>query len=227
MNKKIAVIDDEEDILNLIKLQLKKNNYSVSTFLHPQKFLKYLEKNLPDLIILDIMLPDIDGLEILKIIRQEKKTKHLPIIMLSAKSEEIDKILGLEFGADDYVTKPFSVKELLARIKALLRRTEKVNDEIILKIKDKIILNKDAREVIVKKKKIELTSSEFNILAILMESVGRVYSREEILNQVWGYEKAITDRTVDVHIRHLREKLGDVGKLIKNIRSIGYKIEAK
>ncbi|MCX8045240.1 MAG: response regulator transcription factor [Desulfobacterota bacterium] len=225
MKKTIALIEDEPDIVELISLHLTKAGYAVKAFLSGADFLAFLDKRTPELIILDLMLPDIDGLEICKLIRKRDVTAGIPIIMLTAKSEEMDKVLGLEIGADDYMTKPFSTKELIARVKALLRRHEPQRSLKKIEIGDMLTIDLGKYEVLVGGKRVELTPTEFKILELLSSKKGWVFSREQILDHLWGTEKAVIDRTVDVHIRHLREKIGEAAHLIKNIRGVGYKIE--
>jgi DNA-binding response OmpR family regulator len=225
MEKIIAVVDDEDDIRELISVNLKKAGFKTKEFSDADSLIKSLSKSMPDLIILDIMMPGTDGLEACKILKKDERYSAIPIIMLTAKTDEADKVVGLELGADDYVTKPFSPRELTARVKAVLRRKAVVEDEAeILKIAG-ISMDMQKHEVIVKNKKIGLTATEFNILHILAIKKERVLSREQILDNLWGSEKVVVDRTIDVHIKHLREKLGSAGKLIKNIRGVGYKIE--
>ena len=171
------------------------------------------------------MLPDDDGFEVCKRIRNNDTLKDTPIIMLTAKSDVMDKILGLELGADDYLTKPFSPRELVARVKAILRRNTTNIDTKIIKVNDILIIDIDRMSVSVKGKKIDLTGTEFKILQLLASRESWVFSRDQLLNHLWGNEKIVIDRTIDVHINHLREKLGVAGKLIKNIRGIGYKLE--
>lgn len=225
MKKTIALIEDEPDIMELISIHVAKAGYSVKEFTNGSDFLRYLEKNRPDLVILDLMLPDIDGLEICKMIRKKENKADIPIIMLTAKSEEMDKVVGLEIGADDYITKPFSTKELLARIKAVLRRHEPQREEKKIEVGGILTVDLSKFEVLVKGKRVELTATEFKILELLCSKKGWVFSREKILDHLWGVEKAVIDRTVDVHIRHLREKIGEAARFIKNIRGVGYKIE--
>lgn len=225
MKKTIALIEDEPDIMELISIHVAKAGYSVKEFTNGSDFLRYLEKNRPDLVILDLMLPDIDGLEICKMIRKKDDKADIPIIMLTAKSEEMDKVVGLEIGADDYITKPFSTKELLARIKAVLRRHEPQREEKKIEVGGILTVDLSKFEVLVKGKRVELTATEFKILELLCSKKGWVFSREKILDHLWGVEKAVIDRTVDVHIRHLREKIGEAARFIKNIRGVGYKIE--
>jgi len=222
---KIAIVDDEPDILELVSLNLNKENFEVDTFLDGKSFINYLKNNTPDLIVLDIMLPDSDGFEICKYIRKQNDFNSIPIIILSAKGEIIDKVLGLELGADDYVAKPFSPKELTARIKAVLRRKGSPEQKSIIKIADSIKIDIDRYKVLINDKKINLTTTEFNILKLLAENKGRVYSRDQILDHLWGNKKFVLDRTIDVHIRNLRKKFGEYSYIIKNIRAVGYKVD--
>ncbi len=225
MGRLIAVVDDEPDILELITFNLEKSGFEVKGFENGNGLIGFLKEKTPDLIILDLMLPDIDGLEICKYIRMEEEFSNIPIIILTAKGEETDRVLGLELGADDYVTKPFSPRELVARVKAVLRRGTATKGTKKIKIGDILIIDPQRYEVFVEGKKIDLTTTEFRILGILSEHKGWVFSREKILEHLWGRDKAVFDRTVDVHIKNLREKLGKAGKFIKNVRGIGYKVE--
>ena len=220
----IAVVDDEPDILELISIQLDKNGFKPVTFNDAHELFKFLENEIPDLLILDLMLPDMDGFEVCKYLRARNEYTNLPIIMLTARSEETDKILGLEIGADDYITKPFSPRELIARIKAVLRRGRTIDDTFIT-INDDFKINFQKFEVIFHDKIIDLTTTEFKIIRMLAEHKGWVFSREQILDNLGLNEKGVIDRTIDVHIKNLREKLGSGGKYIKNIRGIGYKLE--
>lgn len=225
MSKLIAVVDDEPDIVELVSLHLEKTGFRVAKFFNASNFLKFLESTTPDFVILDLMLPDADGFEICKYIKKQDHLSSIPLIMLTARGEEMDRILGLELGADDYVTKPFSAKELVARVKAVLRRLP--TQELTGKIDVGGILSIDAakHEVLLEEQKISLTSTEFKILKLLAEKKGWVFTRDQILDHLWGQEKAVVDRTVDVHIKHLREKLGRAAKFIKNIHGVGYKLE--
>ena len=227
MNELIAVLDDEPDILELLSVHLKKNRFRVREFPDAESFYRFLHSEVPDLIILDLMLPDADGFEVCKYLRKTDNLAAVPIIMLTARVGETDKILGLELGADDYVTKPFSPSELVARVKAVLRRREPRKEGVErIDIEGILSLDLQRHEVSVKGRKVELTSTEFRILQLLASKKGWVFSREKILDYLWGNEKTVVDRTVDVHIKHLREKLGAAAKLIKNIRGVGYKLEA-
>lgn len=224
MGRLVAVVDDEPDILELVSIHLTKANYTVETFQDPQSFFKFLKNNKPDLLILDLMLPDSDGMDICRYMKKTEQFSSIPIIMLTAKSDETDKILGLEMGADDYVTKPFSPRELVARVNAVLRRKSQVIEE---KIEIGALLEIFPRkfETVVDGKKVNLTTTEFRILKTLASRIGWVFSREQLLDELWGHDKVVIDRTIDVHIKHLREKLGKAGRYIKNIRGLGYKLE--
>ncbi|MGC8764860.1 MAG: response regulator [Brevinematia bacterium] len=230
MNKraKILILEDEVDIANLLKINLEKEKYEVDTFYTAGDFLTSITKNKnhPDLVILDLMLPDIDGIEVCKFLKKDELLSRIPIIMLTAKSDELDKVIGLELGADDYISKPFSINELKARIRAVLRRyyIGKDQSDKIRKIDDyELDLNKF--ELRKNGERIFLTSVEFKILDILSRKRGWVFSREQILDHLWGHEKYPTERTVDVHINNLRKKLGELGGKIINVRGIGYKLE--
>ncbi len=227
MNEIVAVVDDEPDILELVSLHLTNNHFRVQEFSDGSSFMKYLNSETPDLVVLDLMLPDADGFEICKYMKRKKNLSHIPVIMLTAKSEEADTIHGLELGADDYVRKPFSPNELIARIKTVLRRSESrwESEPLGKLIVENITIDIDKHEVLVDGKKVELTSAEFRILHLLASEKGRVFSRNRILDHLWGNEKTVVERTIDVHIRHLRSKLGPASKLIRNIHGVGYKLE--
>ncbi len=225
MNKTVVIVEDEEDIVELVSIHLSKAGFNVVSFLDGKGFFEYLHKKTPDLIILDLMLPDIDGLDICKKLRKSNEYSSVAIIMLTAKSEEMDRIIGLELGADDYVTKPFSPKELVSRVKAVLRRNSSGSKSRKIEISDGLVMDLQRHEVYVNGNKIVLTLTEFKILELLASKKGWVFTRDKILDFLWGEEKAVIDRTVDVHIRHLREKLGDIAKIIKNVRGLGYKLE--
>ncbi|OED35781.1 hypothetical protein AB834_04125 [PVC group bacterium (ex Bugula neritina AB1)] len=223
----VVVVDDEPDILELIEIYLTSSGYDVELFEDIPSFYSFLKKKMPDLVILDLMLPGYDGLEVCRDFRGDILYKHIPLIILTAKASETDRVLGLEMGADDYIVKPFSPRELVARVKNLFKRTtfikENVND--ILKIGDELWLDIKGYRAYQREKVLDLTTTEFKILKMLGRRMGIVFSREEILSHLWGYEKSVLDRTVDVHIRNLREKLGNLGYLIKNVRGVGYKLD--
>ena len=225
MNELIAVIDDELDILELVSLHLTKHGFKVKGFQDAQSFFEFLSSQTPNLIVLDLMLPDTDGIEICKYLKSKEEFKTIPIIMLTARTTEADKVLGLELGADDYVTKPFSPRELVARVKAVLRRKATQDTSKKIKIGDILLIDLDKFEVFVENKKVDLTPTEFRILKILSTRKGWVFTRNQILDHLWGMDKAVLDRTIDVHIKNLREKLGKAKKFIKSVRGVGYKIE--
>lgn len=220
----IAALDDEADILELLKVNLQKAGYRFEGFQEADDLFRYLAREKPSLILLDLMLPDTDGLEVCRHIRRSEDLTGIPIIILTARGDESDKVVGLELGADDYVTKPFSVKELVARIHAVLRRpgSGEASRRIVV---GALVIDLDKFEVTADGVKIDLTATEFKILQLLASRRGRVFTRNQILDHLWGHEKAVIDRTIDVHIRNLREKLGGTAALIKNIRGVGYKIE--
>ncbi|MGQ9800342.1 MAG: response regulator [Candidatus Saccharicenans sp.] len=228
MTRIVAILDDEEDILKLVQTHLAKAGFRVEAFSRPEAFLKYLERHRPDLILLDLMLPGTDGLEICRHLKSRPDKADIPIIMLTARSQEADRVTGLEMGADDYVTKPFSLRELEARIKAVLRRQEKpaVTDRGEKQLAGgQLIINPEKHQVRIKGQPVELSLSEFKILELLTSRPGRVFTRDQILDHLWGQEKVVIPRTVDVHIRHLREKLGPLAAFIQSIRGVGYKYE--
>lgn len=225
MRKLIAIVDDEPDIIELVSLHLERAGFGVKGFLEGESFLNFLKVKHPDLILLDLMLPDADGLEICKYLKRQEEFAAIPIIMLTARGSETDKVLGLELGADDYVTKPFSPHELVARVKAVLRRPTPKKDEDRLDIGKLLSIDLKKHQVYVEGRKVQLTLSEFKILQLLSSKEGWVFTRDQILDYLWGEEKAVLDRTIDVHINHLREKLGKAARLIKNVRGVGYKLE--
>jgi phosphate regulon transcriptional regulator PhoB len=227
MNK-ILVVDDEKDIVNLIAYNLEKENFSVIKSYDGENALKQVKNSRPDLVILDLMLPRINGLDVCRTIRRDPETSSLPIILLTAKNEEMDKIIGLEIGADDYVTKPFSIKELMARVRSLLRRL-KESDSRVMNEEFKyegLAINYSSCVVSVDGKVVTLSPTELKLLFFLSRNPGRVYSRNQIIDRVWGNETFITDRAVDVHIRRLRsqiEKDIENPRFILTVRGFGYK----
>jgi two-component system phosphate regulon response regulator PhoB/two-component system alkaline phosphatase synthesis response regulator PhoP len=224
LNRLIAVVDDEPDILELVSLHLSKAGFSVRTFPDAGRFQKSLASSLPDLVVLDLMLPDADGIDVCKDLKADARTAHIPVVMLTARGEEFDRVLGLEIGADDSVTKPFSPKELVARVKAVLRRHDKKAATETVELADGVVMDLNRYEVMVNGRKTDLTTTEFKLLGILAERRGWVFSRDEILSRLWGSEKSVLDRTVDVHVTNLRKKLGKAGRLIENVRGVGYKL---
>ncbi len=225
MNKKILVVDDEPDIVELVSYNLKKEGFEVSSALDGEEALNKIRAGKFDLVILDLMLPGMQGTEICRIIRNNPETQSLPVIMLTAKGEEIDKIVGLEIGADDYITKPFSPKELAARIRAVLRRASgKPAKENMIHIKD-LVINLETYTVSKRGVPLDLSATEFRLLLYLVEKRGKVFSREQLLDAVWKDEGLVEPRTVDVHVRRLRTQIEDDTSnpvYIKTKRSIGY-----
>lgn len=219
----IYIVEDDKNIQELVKYTLESYNYEVKAFDSGKDLRANLQKDYVDLILLDIMLPGEDGLSILKNIRENKSTKNIPIIMLTAKSSELDKIRGLDQGADDYITKPFSVLELVSRIKALLRRSYSKTDKNVYEYNG-LELDDNKREVVVDGKIVNLTFKEFELLLYLLKNKDLVLARESIVSEVWGFDFEGESRTVDVHVATLRNKLGDWAKYIHTIRNIGYKI---
>jgi DNA-binding response OmpR family regulator len=223
-NKRVLVADDEVDVLNLVASNLKTAGFNVLRAEDGHSALEQARDALPALIVLDLMLPGITGLEVCKLLKADPATKAIPIVMLTAKAEEIDRIVGLELGADDYITKPFSPRELVLRVKSVMRRLNtSADDSQTLRLGD-IELDRARYQVLVKGLPVEFTATEFKLLALLIERKGRVQSRDALLNDVWGYESVIDTRTVDTHIRRVREKLGAAADYIETIRGFGYRI---
>ena len=224
MKKTIFVIDDEKDIREILKINLVSEGYSVTAFPSAEDAKKGFESEKPDLIILDVMMEGKDGFEFCREIRSNEKFKSIPVIFLSAKSEEFDKVLGLELGGDDYLTKPFSIKELRSRIKAVLRRTGDIPEEskqVLLKYKG-VELNPEQYSLKVDHEEIKLTKTELNILSLFMENPGKIFTRDNIINSVRGHDVFVVDRTIDVHIMNLRKKLGDYKNIITTFSGVGY-----
>ena len=225
-DKQILVVEDEEDILELVCFNLKKEGYQVRGVTSGEEALQEVERQIPSLIILDLMLPGADGFDVCKALRSDSRTKTVPVIMLTARSEEADIVTGLELGADDYLTKPFSPRELIARVRAILRRL-KVDDsdhEILQRVHD-IEINVQRHEVIISGKPINLTSTEFRVLRLLAGRPGWVFTRDQIVGAVHDQEYAVTDRSVDVMIVGLRRKLGPSGQYIETVRGVGYRMK--
>jgi two-component system, OmpR family, phosphate regulon response regulator PhoB len=224
----ILVIEDEKDLMEILEYNLKKEGYLVKTSLDGQGGLVKVESNpVPELVVLDLMLPDISGVEICRRLRANPKTKDIPVLMLTAKSEEIDRVIGFEVGADDYVTKPFSVRELMLRVKALLKRSaakETPTEEIVF---GSLKIDIPAHRVWVDSEETVLTALEFNLLTTLFHRKGRVQTREVLLCDVWDINADVTTRTVDTHVKRLREKIGAAGTYIETVRGVGYRFAAK
>lgn len=226
MGKWIYYVEDDTSIRELVLYALKTAEFQVMGFENAASFYKRMKEQQPDLILLDIMLPDEDGVSILKKLKSRPDTENIPVIMMTAKSSEYDKVLGLDSGADDYITKPFGVMELISRVKAVIRRSDRSKGSAgeVLKIGE-LVLDEQKHEVYVRGQEVSLTFKEFELLSYLMKNRGLVLSRDKILNTIWNYEYEGESRTVDVHIGSLRQKLGTCGDFIKTIRGIGYKIE--
>jgi DNA-binding response OmpR family regulator len=221
---KILIIEDEPDVVDLLTLHLRKAGFALSTATDGAMGLRKAREETPALIILDLLLPKMPGLEICRALKTDINTRQIPVLMLTAKAEEIDRIVGLEFGADDYVTKPFSPRELVLRVNAILRRGKsEAVDEKKLSI-GTITLDPARHQVEVAGRPVRLTSVEFKLLSMLMRRQGRVQERDRLLNEVWGYESVIDTRTVDTHVRRLRKKLGKAANAIETVRGFGYRI---
>ena len=221
----ILCIDDEQNILDLLTFNLEAAGYGTLTATTGADGLAVAISQPPSLILLDLMLPDMDGTEVCKRLKANPMTSSIPIIMLTAKDSEVDKVLGLELGADDYMTKPFSIRELVARVKALLRRCAPAGDPGVIKV-GPVTIDSDNYEAFRNGEKIQLTLKEFELLKLLASTPGKVLTRDYLLDRIWGYEFYGETRTVDVHIRHLRQKLGDDQHLIETVRGVGYKMNA-
>ena len=226
---KILVIDDEKDILDLVEYNLKQNGYKVSCIATGEEVTESVESFKPDLILLDLMLPGVDGFDVCKDLKSNSDTKEIPVIMLTAKSEDIDVVTGLELGADDYITKPFSPRVLVARVRAILRKKKKSSDSVkaddkIIKVQD-ILIDTRKHLVEVNNKHIDLTFSEFRLLQLLAERPGWVFSRYQIVDALRGEDYPVTERSVDVQVVGLRKKLGSAGKYIQTVRGVGYRFK--
>jgi len=220
----ILVVDDEEEILELVSYNLKKAGYRVTSVTSGEDAIKSARTKLPDLVLLDLMLPGVDGLEVCNTLKRDHRTTNIPVVMLTARGEEADIVSGLELGADDYITKPFSPRVLLARIRAVLRRKTKApaEEQVIIKLKD-LVIHPGRHEVAVKGRRADLTSTEFRILHLLARRPGWVFTRQQIIDAARGEDYAVTDRSVDVHIVGLRKKLGSLGKQIETVHGVGYR----
>lgn len=220
----IYIVEDDQNIREIESFALKNSGYQIRDFTCAKDFYAAMEEALPALILLDVMLPDEDGLSIVKSIRENSESRRIPVIMVTAKAAELDKVKGLELGADDYLTKPFGVMELVSRVKALLRRCAGSEEEKSYSLKG-ISLDNEKHAVYVDKKQIELTFKEFRLLQLLMQNAGAVTTRESIMEKVWGTDFEGESRTLDMHIKTLRQKLGERGGMIKTVRNVGYMIE--
>ena len=220
----IYIVEDDKNIREIEMFALKNSGYAVEEFENAKSFFSKTAEKVPDLVLLDIMLPDMDGLEIVKKLRSRPDTVRIPIILVTAKTTELDKVKGLDIGADDYLTKPFGVMDLISRVKALLRRSRALQDDKQLVIGD-ITLDSERREVHVGGELCELTFKEFELLKLLMVNAGIVLHRDTIMSDVWGTDYEGESRTLDMHIKTLRQKLGEAGNMIKTVRNVGYKME--
>ncbi|MFP4363866.1 MAG: response regulator [Spirochaetia bacterium] len=225
--ERILVVDDEKDILELISFNLEKEGYIIRTAGSGEQALQKIDQEIPDLLVLDLMLPGIDGLEVCRTLKQQKQTKYIPIIMVSAKSEDHDVVIGLELGADDYITKPFSPKVLIARVRAALRKSghqniEKPESPIVL---GDLNIDPIRHEVTYKGEFLDLSATEFSILEFLGRSPGWVFSRNQIINAVKGQDYPVTERSVDVQVLGLRKKLKEAGSMVETVRGVGYRMK--
>lgn len=229
--KTILVVDDEKNIRELVKFNLESRGYKVIEAADGEEALNLVKTSAPALIILDLMLPKIDGLEVCRILKGNPLTKKLPIIMLTALGDEIDKIVGLELGADDYITKPFSPRELVARVRAVIRRVEDREEQPVKKLDDDLVIDEQKYEAMLNGKKLELTLKEFELLKVFAANLFNVFSREHLLEKVWGYDYVGDTRTVDVHVYNLRRKLEEVDEktkyYIETVRGVGYRFGHK
>jgi two-component system, OmpR family, phosphate regulon response regulator PhoB len=228
MASRVLIVEDEPDIRNLVVLHLQRDGYQVTSAGSGEEALRQVRQSPPDLVLLDLMLPTMSGLEVCRRLRQEPATATLPIVMLTAKADEVDKVVGLELGADDYVVKPFSPKELLARVRAVLRRSRPAPGAVPIAI-GALMIDPGTHTASVGGEALALTPKEFDLLRALVDARGRVLSREFLLDRVWGYSRAgeIESRTVDVHVRRLRVKLGSEGRRILTVKTVGYRFDAE
>ncbi|MBC8572771.1 response regulator transcription factor [Jingyaoa shaoxingensis] len=220
----IYIVEDDKNISEIESYALKNSGYQVESFENARTFWSRCQDRRPELVLLDVMLPDSDGIEVLKKIRRNPDIRRVPVIMVTAKSSEIDKVKGLDNGADDYITKPFGIMELISRVKALLRRMNQDEEEKQLTFQN-IILDCEKRQVLLDGQLCELTYKEFELLKLFLQNAGIVMTRENIMEKVWGIDFEGESRTLDMHIKTLRQKLGDAGKHIKTVRNVGYRIE--
>jgi two-component system phosphate regulon response regulator PhoB len=223
MSEKILIVEDEIDVAELLAHHLRGEGFSVEIVTNGRIALAAVKAQTPALIVLDLMLPEISGLDLCRMIKSNPVTRNVPIVMLSARIEEIDRVLGFELGADDYVVKPFSPRELVLRIRAILRRLGQDKEEVLLRVGE-LVLDRSRHEVRAAERVIDCTATEFKLLAILMERQGRVQERDRLLTDVWGYDSIIDTRTVDTHMRRLRDKLGPHGSYIETVRGFGYRL---
>lgn len=227
MKAKILVVEDERDIVELLKYNLKKVDFEVDTVRNGADALQSAVDNTPDLILLDLMLPEVDGLIVCRLLKNDPRTKKIPIIMLTAKTEESDRVTGLELGADDYITKPFSPREVILRIHAVLRRLKasiEADEDNQIEIHG-VVIDLDRHQVLTKNGAIDLTATEFKLITLFARSPGRVFNRDILMDVIWGQEYYGIDRTVDTHVSRLRRKLGELGKQIETVYGVGYRLK--
>src|SRR6266436_9704860 len=225
MSEKILIVEDEVDVAELLAHHLKKAGFVVEMATNGRVAFASIRDQPPTLVVLDLMLPEMSGLDLCRVIRSDPRTKEMAVVMLSARTEEIDRVLGFELGADDYVVKPFSPREFVLRIRAILRRRAQ-GDEELLQVGE-LVLDRSRHEVKAGDRVIECTATEFKLLMILMERQGRVQARDRLLSDVWGYDSVIDTRTVDTHMRRLRDKRGVFGKYIETVRGFGYRLDLR
>jgi two-component system phosphate regulon response regulator PhoB len=229
MAEKILIVDDEVDLLRMVDFNLRNAGFSTVLAQNGRDALRFARAELPDVILLDLMLPDIQGTEVCRILKSESATRDIPVIMVTAKGDEIDRVVGFELGADDYVTKPFSVRELVLRLRTILkrsRRTSQVSTPVVeteTLTFGEIVIDQSRHRVLVADREPALTALEFRLLTTFIRRKGRVQSRERLLDDVWGIDVEVTTRTVDTHVKRLREKLGDAGRYIETVRGVGYR----
>jgi two-component system phosphate regulon response regulator PhoB len=223
MSARILVVDDEPDLLELVRFNLTQAGFQVETAASGREALERLKSSVPDLVVLDLMLPDVSGNDICRQIRNDPALSELPIVMLTAKSEEVDRVVGFELGADDYVPKPFSPRELTLRVRAVLRRRATAPSSTTIVEHGALRVDAERHRCFVSGEEIELTAKEFRLLTTLMRRPGRVMTRERLLDEVWGSEITVTSRTIDTHLKRLREKLGVAGDMIETVRGVGYR----
>jgi two-component system phosphate regulon response regulator PhoB len=220
--ERVLIVDDDPDIVRLVSYNLTHAGYEVQTAPTGRKALELIQQHPPDLIVLDLMLPDVDGMEVCRSLRQQAPSRRIPIVMLTARGEEIDRVVGFELGADDYVAKPFSPRELVLRIKSILRRVGKDRTDVMHA--GRIQVFPDRRQCFIDNSLVSLTVKEFDLLYELMKAMGNVLTRDMLMDRVWGYHGDATSRTLDTHVRRLREKLGDDGSCVETVRGVGYRI---
>lgn len=229
MHSTILIIEDEKDLAQLVSYNLEQAGFRTKVETNGAEGLDRAQKESPDLVLLDLMLPKMNGLEVCRMLRSHAKTKNIPVIMLTAKGEEIDRVVGFEMGADDYIVKPFSPRELVLRVKAILKRSRPDSEDLqkgsVIQFEG-ITLDPSQHRVAVNKKEIILTATEFKLLEYFLRSQGRILTRDILLDKVWGYDVAVTTRTIDTHVKRLREKLGKSGDVIETVRGVGYRLKS-